>query len=239
MVPIGLILLGIVLILLAFGVLKRMFDRMGVSYIFTIAAIALVIIGVLVPVIPITAMFSLSVGGFIIPVIAAVVLAVTIGWNQELLRAFVGVLAVAAVSLGLFYLMPAETTGMHVAAAICVGLVAGGAAYLAGNTSRASVTAALLGIPLAQILFFTINYYTGRYAYLGLGEGLFFNTMVVAVITSVVLVELVRSVKARSVMHDARRDSTAARFESGERFDFEHNEFYENQKENLDNDLDK
>lgn len=215
---IGLVLLGIVALLIMFGVLRNAFEHHRLNRLWSLI-IVLVIIGTLfIPNIVVNDVFRFNIGGFIIPLIAAIAMMFTFESAGEFVRALTSIVFVAGLTLGMFWLMPINTGVMRVLTAILVGLVAGGISYLIGRSPRGAVMSSVLGIYGAQALMFWILWMTDRpNAMLDLGVGFYFDAIVIAAVTSFILVEVVRLARG-SVARNTRRDSL--KYESGEFHEF-------------------
>jgi len=87
--PAGVILLLVIAILIYFGLLQRVLDRMRLTDSMAIIFIGLMVVGSFLPNIPLGRGLSVNIGGGIVPVVLAIYLIVTADSNQERIRAII------------------------------------------------------------------------------------------------------------------------------------------------------
>ena len=194
--PIGLIFLGVLLILMLFGVTQRLFDKMKVKTVWAIILTAAIAVGAIIPAIKIGGMFSFSIGGFLIPVALCLYLMVRSDMADNL-KGWLGSLATATAVFFMLYFIPSGTTAMRITSSVIIGLVAGGISYLLGRSWRGALISSVLGIILADITVFIVNLIRGIRTPLALGNTLVFDAIVIAGITAVVLVEVIAALRNR------------------------------------------
>lgn len=215
---IGLVLLGIAALMILFGLLRNAFEHHRLSRLWSLIFILAIIGTLFIPNIVVNDVFRFNIGGFVIPLIAAIAMMFRFESAGEFLRAVTSIILVAGLTLGMFWLMPMNTGVMRVLTAILVGLVAGGISYLVGRSARGAIMSSVLGIYGAQALMFWILWMTDRpNAMLDLGVGFYFDAIVIAAVTSFILVEVVRLARG-SVARHTRHDSF--KYESGEFHEF-------------------
>ena len=97
---IGLILLIIVGLLVAFGVAQRVLDRLRLTDRQALLFVGLLFVGGLIPDIPITPLFSVNIGGALVPIGLCIYLLVKAGSAWEVVRALLAA-AVTGVAIHL------------------------------------------------------------------------------------------------------------------------------------------
>lgn len=241
--PIGLIILGVLLLLMLFGVTQRIFDKMRLSTLWAVILVIAVGVGGIIPAIPIGAYFSFSIGGFLIPFLICLFLLFGMGWSWDLFRAMIATVVTAGSAFLLFWFMPGDTYGLRIATSVIVGLIAGGISYIIGRSRRGAFFSAVMGVWIAQIIVFAIDMNMGVTGVtLALGVGHFFNAIIIAGVTAVLLAMLVgelsermstRTRSVRNLNYEAGEFHERDRFRRGEREDIEgynlneHNDEYD------------
>ncbi|HEY8423818.1 MAG TPA: DUF1614 domain-containing protein [Clostridia bacterium] len=221
--PIGLVLLGIVLVLMLFGVTQRLFDKLRISTLWAVILVIAVGAGYFIPNIRVTNVFSFNIGGFIIPLIICFYLLFAMGWTSDMLRAWVSTIITAGVVLLLYWVLPTNTLGMQIVAAVIVGLVAGTLSYLIGRSRRGAFFSAVMGLYIGEVMRFLINYYgRGLDVTLRLGVGTMFDTLVIAALTSFLLAIAIGEIREKMVTEARGR----------RRYSYEAGEFYERDRLN-------
>lgn len=207
--PIGLILLGVLLILMLFGVTQRVFDKMKLSTLWSILFIVAVGIGVFIPVIRAHRLFSFSIGGFIIPMILCIYMLIKMGFTADMARAWIATIVTAGAVVLIYTFIPTQTTGMKIFAAIVVGIIAGAVSYLIGRSRRGALFSAIMGVYIGQTVNFLIDYF-GRgitTAHLALGVGAMFDALVIASLSAFLLAIIVGETRERIITRThTRRD---------------------------------
>ncbi|HEY8444348.1 MAG TPA: DUF1614 domain-containing protein [Clostridia bacterium] len=219
--PIGLILLGIALVLMLFGVTQRLFDKLRISTLWAVILVIAIGAGYFIPNIRVTSVFSFNIGGFIIPLIICFYLLFAMGWTSDMLRAWISTIITAGVVLLLYWVLPTNTYAMRIIAAVVVGLAAGALSYLIGRSRRGAFFSAVMGVYIGEIIRFLINYYgRGLDVTLGLGVGTMFDTIVIASFTAFLLAIAIGEIRERMVTESRGR----------RRYSYEAGEFYERDK---------
>lgn len=216
--PIGLILLGIVLVLMLFGVTQRLFDKLKISTLWAVILVIAVGAGYFIPNIRVTNVFSFNIGGFLIPFIICLYMLFAMGWTSDMLRAWVSTIITAGVVLLLYWVLPTNTVTMQIVAAVVVGLVAGALSYLIGRSRRGAFFSSVMGIYIGETIRFLINYYgRGIDTTLGLGVGAMFDTIVIAALSAFLLAIAIGEIRERMITEARGR----------RRYSYEAGEFYE------------
>ena len=146
---IGLILLIIVGLLVAFGVAQRVLDKLRLTDRQALLFVGLLFVGGLIPDIPITPLLSVNIGGALVPLGLCVYLLVKAGSAKEVVRALLAsvITGVAIHLLGEW--MPAEPEQIVIDPNYLFGLIGGAVAYLFGRSRRGAFIAGVLGSMIA------------------------------------------------------------------------------------------
>jgi len=150
--PLGVILLLVIAVLIYFGILQRVLDRMHLSDRMAIFFIAAMIVGTFVPNIPLGAGLSINIGGGLVPIILAVYLIVSSDNSAEKLRAIVAsiITGIAVYTAG--KLLPAEPEAMFIDPLIAFSVIAGIIAYIFGRSRRGAFIAGIMGIVISDVI---------------------------------------------------------------------------------------
>ena len=225
--PIGLILLGILLILMLFGVTQRLFDKLKISTLWTVILLIAIGAGYFIPNIRITNVFSFNIGGFIIPLVICLYMLFSIGWTSDMLRAWISTIITAGVVVLLYWVIPTNTMTMQIVAAVIVGIVAGALSYLIGRSRRGAFFSAVMGIYIGETVRFLINYYgRGIDTTLRLGIGSMFDTVIIAAVSAMLLALAIGEIRERMVTETRARHKYS--YEAGEFYDYDRHRGYRN-----------
>lgn len=191
--PIGTIVLIVVAILVYFGVLHRVLDRMRLSDRGALAIILLMAAGTFfdIPISKGAVPVSINVGGALVPLAIAIWLIVTADEGSEKVRSVFSAALTGGVIWGLTKILNPDEQFMSVPPMIIFGLTAGIIAALSARSRRAAFVGGVGGILVADIIHW-IELLTakipGSVAFGGAGT---FDATVVAGILAVGLVEIV------------------------------------------------
>lgn len=210
--PVGTILLIIVAILVYFGLLHRVFDRMRLNDTTALVIVLLMAAGTFLDIplsrgaIPVT----VNVGGALIPLIVAIWLTVTADEASEKWRSVFAALATGAVVWGLTKVVNPDEQFMRWSPMLVFGLAAGIIAALAGRSRRAAFVGGIGGLLVADIIHWielAVKGIPGTVAFGGAGT---FDATVIAAILSVGIVELTGEAREKMVKPagEGRRDET-------------------------------
>lgn len=183
------LLLTVVAILIFFGVLERVLDRM---YLTDKAALVLVLamfVGTLLPHISI-GMVSVNVGGAVIPLGVCIWLLMKADTGKERLRAIGGALVTAALVLACSYLLPDEPEKLPVEPMLLYGVAGGLAAFVLGRSRRGAFICGVLGVLLADVVTALLNWSQGIDQQLVLGGAGLADAVVISGVAAVLLTEL-------------------------------------------------
>lgn len=186
---IGMTLLIVIALLILFGVLQRVLDRMALTDRQAIACTAAIFAGGFIPDIHIGSV-SINIGGALIPLILCLYLFFHAGTGKERMRSL---LASAAAAVGVFAvsrLFPSDPTAMPFDPMILNGVIAGIVAWLVGRSRRSAFIAGILGVILADVASALILWSQGVDQTLSLGGAGALDAVVLAGATGVLMCEL-------------------------------------------------
>lgn len=181
-----------IILLIMFGAGQRILDKLRLSDKWAIAILVAIIIGIIIPPIKISDMFSFSIGGFLIPFGLCVYLLIRAGWSMDLVRAFAGTIITAGVVLLLEMFLPSKTPeDILIDNTYLYGIVAGLVAYLLGRSRRNAFVCSVLGLTLASVAIFVYNLSVKVETELALGVGGIFDSIILSILIAVGLAELI------------------------------------------------
>ena len=193
---VGMIILTVVAVLIFFGVLQRVLDRMYLTDRAALCLIAAMFIGTLLPNLTLGKV-SVSIGGAVIPLGVCVYLLIRAGSAKEVIRALVGAVLTGAAVYGLSILLPDEPEEMFMDPNLLYGLAGGLIAWLLGRSRRGAFICGVMGVILADIVTALVNWSHGIDQQLVLGGAGIADTVVISGILAVLLAELVGEVVER------------------------------------------
>jgi len=199
--PIGTIVLIIVAVLIFFGLLHRVLDRMRLSDTAALAIIVAMAVGSFfdftlqrAPVV-----VRVNVGGALIPLIVAIWLLATAGAGYEKARSILSAIATGIVVWALGKAMNPEEQLMRVSPMLIYGIAAGIIAALSGRSRRAAFIGALGGLIIADIIHWAelaVARIPGSVFFGGAGA---FDATVISSVLAVGLVEVFGEARERVV----------------------------------------
>ena len=191
MMPLGLILLVVIGILLLFGVLHNVMDRMRMNDKWAFAVVLGMLVGSWIPDIPLGAYLTVNIGGALIPLGVCVYLWIKAGTAWERIRALIAAVAAAGVMLLIDRYFPAEPVQMPFDVHYLYGIAAGLCAYVLGRSRRAALIAGILGVLLGDV--FTLIWAWRRRigSVLRMGGAGAMDAMVLSAVIAVLLCELI------------------------------------------------
>lgn len=187
---VGMIILTVVAVLIFFGVLQRVLDRMYLTDRAALCLIAAMFIGTLLPNLNLGKV-SVSIGGAVIPLGVCVYLLIRAGSAKEVVRALAGAVLTGAAVFGLSMLLPDEPEEMFMDPNLLYGLAGGLIAWLLGRSRRGAFICGVMGVILADVVTALINWSRGVDQQLVLGGAGIADTVVISGILAVLLAELV------------------------------------------------
>lgn len=210
---IGLVLLGLVAVLLFFGIAERVFKSFGVA-----CWLAFVIVGVLIgcafiPTLTIGNV-SFNVAGFFAPVLFATVFLLLALRMRELNRALVSASVIAALFISVWLLISPITS--DTITVIIIGFLCGAVSYLVGKTKLSALFGIFFGMPIGEVISSAVSMYvygTG----MCFGTAATFDAIILAAVIAVVLFESIAAIKRTINMRAGRHAIVNA--ENAEEFD--------------------
>lgn len=202
MLPVGTILLIIAAILVYFGVLHRVLDRMKLSDRGALVIIILMVVGTLIPNITVLRSpiaVSVNIGGAIVPLAVAVWLIATADEVSEKARSIFSAIVTGVVTWGLSKTLNPDEQFMRWSPILIFGIAAGIIAALAGRSRRSAFVGGIGGIVIKDIIHWielALRKIPGAVAFGGAGT---FDATVIAAILAVGLVELLGEAREKAV----------------------------------------
>lgn len=193
---IGMLILTVVAVLVFFGVLQRVLDRLHLTDRMALILIAAMFIGTLLPSISIGKV-SINIGGAVIPLGVSLYLLYKADERKERIRALIGAVLTGAAVLGLSMLLPDEPEAMFMDPNLVYGIVGGVIAWILGRSRRAAFICGVVGVILADMVTACINWSKGIDQQLVLGGAGIGDTVVISGVLAVLLAELVGEVVER------------------------------------------
>ncbi|MGI6238315.1 MAG: DUF1614 domain-containing protein [Christensenellales bacterium] len=194
---IGLILLIITGLLIAFGVGQRALDRLRLTDAQAYVAIALIIGLGFVPEIPLGPV-EVNLGGCVIPLALAVYLFIKADTAWERWRAIIASVVTGGAVWALMRYLPNEPENMRFDPNWIYGIAAAVIAYLLGRSRRCAFIGGVVGVLLAQTASVIPVWMAGTSQQLVLGGAGAFDTVVIAGFLGVLLAELVGEIVERA-----------------------------------------
>jgi len=189
--PVGLLALVIVTILILSGIAQRVLDRMKMDDRTALVLVLAMLVGGLLPELPLARTLSINVGGGLIPVAICLYLFVTAGTSKERWRTVLAVAVTTAVVYFVSTYLPSDPATMLLDPIYTFSLIAGITAYLLGRSRRGAFIAGVLGIVLNDVIYgvlLMMGPFEGRTVIGGAGM---FDAVVLAGLIAVLLAELV------------------------------------------------
>lgn len=213
---IGMVLLVVIALLILFGVLQRVLDRMALTDRQALACVALIFIGGWLPDISL-GMVTLNIGGAIVPLAVCVYLFLNAGTSKERIRALVASVLTGAVIyvIGLYF--PADPVAMPFDPMILYGLCGGVVAWLLGRSRRSAFIAGVLGIILADAAVGVVNWSRGINQVVHLGGAGALDAIVLSGVSAVLLCELFGEIMERIAHGRAHAPHEDGAIEGGNR----------------------
>lgn len=193
---VSMLLLTVVAVLIYFGLLERVLDRMRLSDRAALTIVILMFIGTLLPNI-ILGKVSVSLGGAIIPLAVCIYMLIKAKSAKAVLRSVIGSALTAVIVWGMGVLLPDEPEAMLIDINLLYGLAGGVVAYLLGRSRRGAFICGVAGVIIADIITACINWSKGITQQLVLGGAGMADTAVISGVIAVLLAELVGELRER------------------------------------------
>ncbi|MBQ6859559.1 MAG: DUF1614 domain-containing protein [Clostridia bacterium] len=187
---IGMILLIVLALLILFGVLQRVLDRMALTDRQALACVAAIFIGGWLPDISF-GLVQVNIGGAIVPIIVCVYLLLHAGTTKEKMRAWVSGALTAAAIYALTLIIPADPVQMpFLDPMILYGVAAGLIAWMLGRSRRSAFIAGVSGVILADLISAITLWARGINQTLYLGGAGALDAVVLSGVIAVLMCEL-------------------------------------------------
>ena len=186
---IAMVLLTVLAVLIFFGVLERVLDRMYLTDRMALLLIGLMFAGTLMPNVNIGKV-SINLGGAVIPLGVSVYLLTKADSTAEIARSLMGMVITGAAVWGLSKFLPDEPESMWMEPNLLYGIAAGLIAWLLGRSRRGAFFCGVTGVLLADVVTAIINWSAGIDQRLVLGGAGIGDTVVLAGVIGVLASEL-------------------------------------------------
>ncbi|AZR72755.1 hypothetical protein BBF96_04720 [Anoxybacter fermentans] len=197
--PIGVLLLIVVGVLIFFGFVQRILDRLYLTDKAAILFIVAMIAGSFIN-IPISPRVTINVGGGIIPIILAGYVLSRAGTIKEWVRAIVSTLITGAaiyfVATYLFF-NAGHTTRDIVDPQYVFAIIGGIIAYIAGRSRRSAFIAGVLGFLIYNLITLFRITFGGISGSVNIGGAGIFDTMVISGLIAVAIAEVIGETRER------------------------------------------
>jgi len=219
--PFGIILLVAIGVLIYFGVLHRVLDRMKLNDKTALLFLAMMVVGFFLPAIPLSRSLSINIGGGIVPIVLAVYLIVTADEAAEKIRSIVASIISGIAVFFTGRLLPAEPEVMIIDPLFAFAIIAGVVAYIFGRSRRGAFIAGILGILIGDLLYaFGV---AGRPIGTVIGGAGVFDATVISGVIAVLLCEIVGETRERLQGGTAKADLSARKENKVSNIDVEEN----------------
>lgn len=206
---IGMILLVALSLLILFGVLQRVLDRMALSDRQALVCVAAIFIGGWLPELSF-GLITLNLGGAVVPAVVCIYLFLHAGTNKERIRAVIASVLTAAAVFAITRVFPSDPLVMPmIDPMILYGIAGGMIAWLLGRSRRSAFIAGVMGILLADVISGVRLWLRGVNQTVRLGGAGALDAIVLAGVTGVLMCELfgelmerIQTGKARSAYED-------------------------------------
>jgi len=213
---IGMILLVVISLLILFGVLQRVLDRMALTDRQALVCVAAIFVGGWLPDIPL-GRISINIGGALIPSIVCVYLFLHAGTAKERIRAAVASVLTAAAVYAISVFFPSDPTAMPFDPQLLYGISGGLIAWILGRSRRSAFIAGIWGVALADLFSGVSLWIQGVDQPIYLGGAGALDAIVLAGVTAVLMCELFGEVMERIRTGKARASHEDGAIEGGAR----------------------
>jgi len=210
------ILLVVLALLILFGVLERVLDRMALTDRQALLIVAAFFIGGWLPDLNLGRV-TLNWGGAIVPLAVCVYLFFHAGTGKERVRCLIASALTAAAIYAISVFFPADPATMPFDPMILYGLAGGAIAWLLGRSRRSAFIAGILGVVLADIAVGFVNWRNGINQTVHLGSAGALDAVMLSGIVAVLLCELFGELMERIATGRARGAHEDGAIEGGQR----------------------
>lgn len=204
---VGMIVLTALAVLIFFGVLQRVLDRMHLTDRQALAIAAAMLVGTLIPNIDLGPV-ALNIGGAVIPLGVCVFLFIKADTELEVWRTVLGSFLTGAAVFGLSLALPSEPEQLAVEPMWLYALCGGLLAWLLGRSRRGAFICGVLGVMLADTATAFVNWSRGIHQQLVLGGAGAADAIVVSGVLAVLICELVGEIVER-LARGRRKEGTS------------------------------
>ena len=204
---VGMIVLTALAVLIFFGVLQRVLDRMYLTDRQALAVAAAMFVGTLIPNISLGPV-AFNIGGALIPLAICVFLFIKADTDLERWRTVLGSFLTAAAIFALSLLLPSEAEQLAVDPMWLYAICGGVLAWLLGRSRRGAFICGVLGVLLADTATAIVNWSRGIDQQLVLGGAGVADAVVVSGVLAVLLCELIGEIVER-LARGRRKEGTS------------------------------
>jgi len=195
---IGLLCLGVVALLIFFGVATNTLKEIGipewVAFVFVLA----LVIGVVIPSVQFGNVF-LSISGFLIPMLICAMLFVAIGFKKDLFSVLIASLSIAAVTMLVKILFPISANAFLSVQSLVIGFASGILASVLAKKRTSALLSSIFGILLGDIAVGLINLFAYHNLYVGIGSDGIFDALVLSSIVGILIIGVAESMRVARV----------------------------------------
>ena len=192
----AMLLLTVLAVLIFFGVLERVLDRMYLTDRAALILVALMFAGTLLPNVTLGRV-AINLGGAVIPLGVCTYLLIRADTWRERVRAMAGAALTAVAVYVLSTLLPDEPEEMWMEPNLLYGLAGGVVAWILGRSRRGAFVCGVVGVLLADVATAMVNWQRGIAQQLVLGGAGLADATVLAGVEAVLLTELVGEIMER------------------------------------------
>ena len=192
----AMLLLTVLAVLIFFGVLERVLDRMYLTDRAALILVALMFAGTLLPNVTLGRV-AINLGGTVIPLGVCTYLLIRADTWRERVRAMAGAALTAVAVYVLSTLLPDEPEEMWMEPNLLYGLAGGVVAWILGRSRRGAFVCGVVGVLLADVATAMVNWQRGIAQQLVLGGAGLADATVLAGVEAVLLTELVGEIMER------------------------------------------
>lgn len=213
---IGMILLVALALLILFGVLQRVLDRMALTDRQALLCVAAIFVGGWFPDLQL-GLFTLNIGGALIPLLVCAYLLIGCASGKERVRCLIASALSAASIYAISLYFPADPTTMPFDPMLLYGLCAGLIAWFLGKSRRGAFIAGVLGVLLSDVMVGIVNWRNGISQTVHLGTAGALDAAVLSGISAVLVCELIGEFAERLASGRARAPFEDGAIEGGHR----------------------
>lgn len=202
----SMVILTALAVLIFFGVLQRVLDRMYLTDRQALLITFLMFVGTLLPDVSLGPV-SVNLGGAVIPVGVCIYLLIRCDEARERIRALLGSVLAGAAIFGITKLLPPEAEELPVDPMLLYGLAGGVIAWVMGRSRRGAFICGVLGMILADVATGVMVRMQGASQQLVLGGAGVADAVVLSGVFGVIVAEIVGEITERIVRRKKRRET--------------------------------